>query len=85
MAVPWNFASDIAVVKVMPFLIEANPDSVTLGVNVSSEIIAIRLPSLNSFVMFCDVSPESNIVSYVNPLVVPVELGGPTNTDDVPL
>ena len=84
-AVPLNFKSEIAVDKVIPFVIDEKPDIADFGVKVSSDIIAMRLPSLNNFVMLCDASPESNIVSNVNPFVVPVELGGPTNTDAVPL
>tara|TARA_B100000287_G_C20330735_1_gene661653 strand:+ start:526 stop:675 length:150 start_codon:yes stop_codon:yes gene_type:complete len=45
--------SDIAVVKVIPFLIVAKPDIEVFGVNSSSEIIAIKLPSLYNFVIFC--------------------------------
>ena len=41
--------------------------------------------TMKSFVIFCVASFESNIASNVNPLVVPVVLGGPTNTDAVPL
>ena len=63
----------------------ANPDIETFGVNVSSDMIANRLPSLNNFVMFWLVSVESSMVSNVKPLVVPVELGGPTKTLVVPL
>jgi len=51
-AVPWNLRSVIAVESVIPFLTVANPVILVLGVNVSSETIAIRLPSLNNFVMF---------------------------------
>ena len=51
-AVPWNLASVIAVVSVIPFLTVANPVIDVLGVKVSSETIAIRLPSLNNFVIF---------------------------------
>ena len=58
-----NAGPYIAVVKVIPFLIVANPVILVLGVNSSSEIIAIRLPSLNHFVIFWLLSPESNIES----------------------
>ena len=50
--VPWNLTSAIAVVSVIPFLIVAKPDKEVFGVKVSSDIIATRFPSLNSFVMF---------------------------------
>ena len=84
-AVPANFKSAMSVDKLIPFVIDEKPAIADLGVKVSSDIIAMRFPSLNNFVMFCDASLESNIVSKVNPLVVPVALGGPTNTDAVPL
>ena len=84
-AVPWNLRSEIAVESVIPFLILANPDIETFGVKVSSDIIAMRFPSLNNFVMFCVVSVESKIESNVKPFVVPVLPGGPTKIDDAPL
>ena len=48
-----NFTSAIAVVSVIPFLIVANPVIPVFGVNVSSEIIAIKFPSLYHLVIFC--------------------------------
>ena len=78
-AVPANFISLIAVERVIPFVIVANPLMALFGVNVSSEMIAIKFPSLNNFVMFWVVSVESAIESKINPLFVPVALGGPTN------
>ena len=83
--VPANFMSAIAVESVIPFVIVAKPEIETLGVKLSSEIIAILFPSLKMFVMFCVASLESSIESKVKPLVVPVVLGGPTSIDDVPL
>ena len=80
MAVPWNFVSAIAVVSVIPFLIVAKPVIEVFGVNASSDTIAIRLPSLYHFVIFCVASPLSNILSKIKPLLVPVEAGGPTST-----
>ena len=47
----------------------AKPDIVALGVNVSSDTIAIKLPSLNNLVIFCVTSDESAIESNVNPFV----------------
>ena len=81
---PWNFISEISVLSVIPFLIVANPVIAVFGVNSSSEIIAILLPSLNIVVITCEVSDESRIVSKANPFVVPVELGGPTKTEVAP-
>ena len=63
----------------------AKPDIDTFGVNSSSETIAIKFPSLKSFVMFCVTSDESKIESKVKPDVVPVAAGGHTITDAVPL
>ena len=63
----------------------AKPPIETFGVNSSSLIMAIRFPSLNNFVMFCVTLEPSKIESNVNPDVVPVAAGGPTNTDAVPL
>ena len=54
--VPWNFRSDIAVDKVIPFLIVVKPDMDVFGVNVSSDIIAIFLNS--SFENFSEVSAK---------------------------
>ena len=85
MAVPWNLVSAIAVVSVIPFLTVANPLIALLGVNASSDTIAIRFPSLYHFVMFCVASVLSSILSNIKPLVVPVEAGGPTSTLLVPL
>ena len=78
-------AVDIDVENVIPFVIVANPVIEIFGVNVSSEIIAIKFPSLYHFVIFCVASVESKIESYVNPFVVPVVPGGPTKTLVVPL
>ena len=44
--VPANFKSDIAVDKVIPLVIVEKPDILVLGVKESSEIIAIKFPSL---------------------------------------
>ena len=68
-ATPANLKSVIAVESVIPFVTVANPEIAAFGVNESSEIIAIKFPSLYHFVTFCDVSVESVITSYVNPLV----------------
>ena len=84
-AVPENLTSAIAVESVIPFVTVANPVILVLGVKVSSDIIAIRFPSLNNFVMFCVASVESSMLSYVKPFVVPEALGGPTNTELEPL
>jgi hypothetical protein len=46
LAVPANLKSAIAVDNVIPFVIVAKPDIPIFGVNVSSEIIAIKFPSL---------------------------------------
>ena len=62
---------------------EGSEKIAVFGINSSSEIIASKLPSLNSLVIFCDASEESVIESKVNPLVV--DAGGPTNMWDEPL
>ena len=82
--VPANLRPDIAVESVIPFVIVAKPDIEAFGVKVSSEIIPIKFPSLYHLVIFCDASAESKIVSYVNPLIVPVPAGGPTKIFTVP-
>ena len=69
----------------IPFLTVAKPEIDVFGVKVSSEIIAILFPSLKIFVIFCVSSLESHIDWKVNPFVVPVVPGGPTNMLELPL
>ena len=71
--------------KVTPLETVEKPVILVFGVNVSSDMIAIRLPSLNNFVIFCVTSVESNMASKVKPFVFPVVLGGPTKTLAEPL
>jgi len=85
-AVPANLRSVIAVESVIPFVIDENPDIAVFGVNVSSEIIAIKFPSLNNLVTFFAVSVLSVMLSNVNPFVLaPAEVVGPIRILDVPL
>ena len=69
---PANLRSEIAVESVMPFVIVPNPEIAALGVNVSSEMIAIRFPSLNHLVTFCETSVE--VLAHALPLHHPVQL-----------
>ena len=80
MAVPCNLIPVGDVVNVIPFLTVAKPVIDVCGVNSTSEIMAISVPSLYHFVILRLVVVESTTASKTKPFSDPVEVGGPTST-----